>query len=167
MDLWKKKIIVVRVNGTHWKKVFAVMVTANIVQISDAWMTVVNIERELKMRKQEIIYIAVDNKDADCFIKELCKPGTITDSSMRVNWMKKSLETSEFQVRVVPLSDFRRFVPMSSIEYYLQSDKPFTTQLSLLENRYDELQMIKMRLSTSAKEIGIEKLIYILNGMKK
>lgn len=140
------------------------MVTVSIGQTLDAWMIVVNVGRALKMRKQEIIYIAVDYKDADFFIKELCKPGTITDSSMRVNWMKKSLETSEFQVRAVPLLDFCRFVPMSPIEYYLQSDKPFTTQLLSLENRYDELQMIKMRLSTSAKEIDIEKLIYILNG---
>jgi len=143
------------------------MTVANIVQILDALMIAADFGRVLKMRKPEIVYIAVDNKDADYFIKELCKPGTITDSSMRVNWMKRSLETSEFQVRVVSLSDFCRFVPMSSIEYYLQSDKPFTTQLSLLENRYDELQMIKMRLSTSAKEIDIEKLIYILNGMKE
>lgn len=119
------------------------------------------------MRKPEIVYIAVDNKDADFFLRNLCKPGIITDFLMRVNWMKKTLETSNFRVIAVPLSDFYRFVPMSSIEYYLQSDKPFTTQLSLLENRYDELQMIKMRLSTSAKEIDVKMLINILNGAKE
>ena len=63
--MWKKNIIVVHVNGMHWKKVSAVMVTVNIVQILDALMIVVNAGRVLEMRKQEIIYIAVDNKDAD------------------------------------------------------------------------------------------------------
>lgn len=43
VDCKKKKIIVVHVNGTHWKKESAVMVKANIVQISDAGMTVVNV----------------------------------------------------------------------------------------------------------------------------
>lgn len=38
VTLWKK-IIVAHANGTHWKKVSAVMVKANIVQISDTWMT--------------------------------------------------------------------------------------------------------------------------------
>lgn len=33
VDCKKKKIIVVHVNGTHWKKESAVMVKANIVQI--------------------------------------------------------------------------------------------------------------------------------------
>ena len=46
-------IIVVPANGTHWKKAYAVMAKANIVQISDAWMTVVNVGRVLKMTKQE------------------------------------------------------------------------------------------------------------------
>ena len=116
------------------------------------------------MRKQEIIYIAVDNKDADYFLERLCDPGIITDPCLRVDKRKKTLETSNYEVIAVPLLNFCRFTPISPIEYYLQSDKPFTTQLSLLENRYDELQMIKMRLSTSAKEIDIEKLVYILNG---
>ena len=45
------------------------------------------------MRKQEIIYIAVDNKDADCFLDELCKPGIITDTCLRVDRKKKMIET--------------------------------------------------------------------------
>ena len=50
--LWKK-IIVAHANGMHWKKAYAVMVKANVVQISDIWMTVVNVGRVLKMTKQE------------------------------------------------------------------------------------------------------------------
>ena len=56
-------------------------------------MIVVNVGRVLEMRKQEIIYIAVDNKDADCFLGELCKPGIITDTYLRVDRKKKTLET--------------------------------------------------------------------------
>lgn len=69
------------------------MVKANIVQISDVGMTVVNAGRVLKMSKQEIIYIAVDNKDADWFLGELCKPGMITDTCLRVDGKSKMLET--------------------------------------------------------------------------
>ena len=91
--MWKKKIIVVHVNGTQHTKVSAVMVTVNIVQTLDVWMIVVNARRVLEMRKQEIIYIAVDNKDAYCFLGELCKPGIITDTYLRVDRKKKTLET--------------------------------------------------------------------------
>lgn len=40
-----KKIIAVRVNGTHWKKAYAVMVTVSIGLILDALMIVVNVGR--------------------------------------------------------------------------------------------------------------------------
>ena len=91
--MWKKKIIVVHVNGTQHTKVSAVMAEMNIVQTLDAWMIVVNVGRVLEMRKQEIIYIAVDNKDADWFLGELCKPGIITDTYLRVDRKSKTLET--------------------------------------------------------------------------
>lgn len=83
---------VVRVNGTRYTKVSAAMVTVNIVQTLDALMIVVNAGRVLKMRKQKIIYIAVDNKDTDCFLERLCEPGVITDSHLRVDIKKKTLE---------------------------------------------------------------------------
>ena len=165
--MWKKKIIVVHVNGTHWKKLSAVMLTVNIVQTLDALMIVVNAGRVLKMRKQEIIYIAVDNKDADCFLDELCKPGIITDSYLRVDRKKKTLETSNYQVIAISLSDFCRLTPISPVKYYLYSNEPFTTQLALLENRYNELQLIKIRLSTSAKEMDMKMLIGMLNGVRE
>lgn len=44
--LWKKKIIVVHVNGTRHTKAFAVMVTVNIAQILDVLMIAVNVGRE-------------------------------------------------------------------------------------------------------------------------
>lgn len=115
------------------------------------------------MRKQEIIYIAVDNKDADYFLDELCNPGIITDTCLCVDRKKKMLEISNYQVIAVPLSSYRTFVPMSPIDIYLHSNKPLTMQLGLLENRYYKLQVIKMHLSTFAKEIDIERLIDILN----
>ena len=43
--LWKKKIIVARVNGTRYMRVSAVMATVNIVQTLDVLMTVVNVGR--------------------------------------------------------------------------------------------------------------------------
>lgn len=52
------------------------------------------------MRKQEIIYIAVDNKDADWFLGELCKPGIITDTCLRVDRKKKMLETQDSHILV-------------------------------------------------------------------
>lgn len=119
------------------------------------------------MRKQEIIYIAVDNKDADWFLDELCKPGIITDSYLRVDRKKKMIETSNYQVIAVPLSSYHTFVPMSPIDIYLHSNKPLTMQLGLLENRYNELQVIKMYLSIFAKEIDMKRLIDILNGVRE
>lgn len=119
------------------------------------------------MRKQEIIYIAVDNKDADYFLDELCEPGVITDSYLRVDRKNKTLETSNYQVIAVPLSDSHRFIPISPAKYCLYSDKPLTTQLALLENRYYELRVIKMHLATFSKEIDMEKLIDILNGVRE
>lgn len=119
------------------------------------------------MRKQEIIYIAVDNKDADYFLERLCDPGIITDPYLSVDRKKKTLETSNYQVIAVPLSNFCRPTPISPVKYYLYSDEPFTTQLALLENRYNELQLIKIRLSTSAKEIDMKMLIGMLNGVRE
>ena len=164
--LWIQKYvnIVARVNGTRYMRVSAVMVAVSIGQILDAWTIAVNTGRALKMIKQEIIYIAVDNKDAEYFLEQLCEPGKITDSYIRVDRMKKTLETINFQVRAVPLLDFYRFIPMSPIKIYLHSSKPFTARRPLLEDRYNEWQVIKMHLSTSAKEIDIETLIDILNG---
>lgn len=146
-------------------KAFAVMVTVNTVQTLDVLMTVVNAGRMLKMRKQEILYIAVDNKDADYFLNRLCEPGIITDSYLRVDRKKKTLETSNYQVMAVPLSNFCRFTPISPINFYLYSDKPLTTQLSLLENRFYELRMITIYLSMPARQINMRRLIDILNGV--
>lgn len=116
------------------------------------------------MRKQEIIYIAVDNKDAYYFLERLCDPGIITDPYLRVDKKNKTLETSNYQVIAVPLSDFCRFTPISPIEYYLQSAEPFATQLSMLKNRYNELEIIKTHLSIEAFEIDTKMLIDLLNG---
>ena len=41
--------IVVRVNGTQYTKVFAVMATVNISQALDAWMIVINVGRRTSM----------------------------------------------------------------------------------------------------------------------
>lgn len=116
------------------------------------------------MRKEEIIYIAVDNKDADCFFENLSKLVIISDPYIRIDRRNKTFETSKFKVKAVPLSDFFRIIPMTSTKYYLESDKPFTTQLSMLENRYDELQAIKTHLPITAPQIDVKMLVGILNG---
>lgn len=68
VTLWKK-IIVIHANGTHRKKASAVMVKANIVRISDAWMTVVNVGRVLKMTKELSDYKKVFSE-----LEERCSP---------------------------------------------------------------------------------------------
>lgn len=76
VTLWKK-IIVVHANGTHWKKASAVMAKANIVQISDAWMTVVNVGRVLKMTKKEAKKMQKelsDYKKVFSKLEERCSP---------------------------------------------------------------------------------------------
>jgi hypothetical protein len=164
--LWKKKIIVVHANGMHWKKAFAVMATVNIARILDYLMIAVNVGRVLKMRKQEIIYIAVDNKDANWFLNELCEVGRITDPYLRVDRRKKTIETSNCKVIAVSLSGCYTFAPISPIDFYLYSSKPITTQLELIKNRYNELKTIEMHLSTFATKIDMKILINILNGVE-
>lgn len=64
-------------NGTHWKKASAVMAKANIVQISDAWMTVVNVGRVLKMTEQEAKKMQKELSDYKKVFSELeerCSP---------------------------------------------------------------------------------------------
>lgn len=117
------------------------------------------------MRKREIIYITTDYKDADDFLMKLCEPGIISDSCIRVDKKKKTLETSNFQVHAVALSGSHNFITRSAADFYLISNKPFTVRLSELTRRYEELETIKMRLSLCAKEIDFKKLIDILNGM--
>lgn len=76
VTLWKK-IIVVHANGTHWKKASAVMAKANIVQISDAWMTVVNVGRVLKITKKEAKKMQKelsDYKKVFSKLEERCSP---------------------------------------------------------------------------------------------
>lgn len=76
VTLWKK-IIVAHANGMHWKKAYAVMVKANVVQISDIWMTVVNVGRVLKMTKQEAKKMKKELSDYKKVFSELeerCSP---------------------------------------------------------------------------------------------
>lgn len=76
VTLWKK-IIVIHANGTHRKKASAVMVKANIVHISDVWMTVVNVGRVLKMTKQEAKKMKKELSDYKKVFSELeerCSP---------------------------------------------------------------------------------------------
>ena len=142
------------------------MVTVNIVQILDALMIVVNVGRVLKMIKQEIIYIAVDSRDANWFLNELCEVGRITDPYLRVDRRKKTIETSNCKVIAVSLSGCYTFAPISPIDFYLYSSKPITTQLELIKNRYNELKTIEMHLSTFATKIDMKILINILNGVE-
>lgn len=116
------------------------------------------------MRKQEIIYITTDYKDADYFLMKLCEPGIISDSCIRVDKKKKTLETSNFQVQAVALSGSHNFTARSAVDFYLISNKLFTVRLTELR-RYEELETIKMHLSPCAKEIDFKKLIDILNGV--
>ena len=74
--LWKK-IIVAHANGMHWKKAYAVMVKANVVQTLDSLMTVVNVGRVLKMTEQEAKKMQKELSDYKKVFSELeerCSP---------------------------------------------------------------------------------------------
>lgn len=162
VTLWKK-IIAAYANGTHWKKASAVMVKANIVQISDVLMIIVNVGRALKMRKQEILYIAVDNKDADYFLIKLFNK--IHNKTPIVQFNRKTfiLETETCTVGIFVINSPHRTKTLrGAASYFLQSDKPFEMRISRIDELYNSLYYRDLWLKSDAKEITKEQFIKIL-----
>lgn len=162
VTLWKK-IIVSHANGTHWKKASAVMVKANIVQISDAWMTVVNVGRVLKMSKISVLYMAVDYEDADHFLMKLFNKTCNKTSIMQFNRRTLILETETCTVGVfIIMSPYRTKTLRGAASYFLQSGKPFRVRISRINELYDSLQYKNLWLGINAKKITEEQIIKLL-----
>lgn len=104
VTLWKK-IIVVNANGTHWKRAYAAMETVSIGQISDAWMTAVNVGRALKMSKISVLYMAINHKDAHEFLTWLIDKTRSDISIVRFDRKRYVLETDRCVVGTFILND--------------------------------------------------------------
>lgn len=161
--MWKKKIIVVHVNGTQDTKVSAVMAAVNIVQILDALMIVVNVGRVLKMSKISALYVAVDYKDADYFLIKLFNK--IHNKTPIVQFNRKTfvLETETCTVGIFIINSPHRTKTLrGAASYFLQSDKPFEMRISRINELYNSLQYKNLWLGINAKEITEEQLIKLL-----
>jgi hypothetical protein len=162
VTLWKK-IIVIHANGTHRKKESAVMVKANIVQILDFLMTVVNVGRTLKMSKISVLYMAINHKDAHEFLTWLIDKTRSDISIVRFDRKRYVLETDRCVVGTFILNDpCRGRALRNSADFFLQSNKPFEARLRMIKDLYySSLQGIE-ELGIDAKEITEEQLIKLL-----
>lgn len=139
------------------------MVTANIVQISDAWMTVVNVGRVLKMSKISVLYMAVDHKDAHDFFIWLIDKTRSNIPIVRFDRKRYVLETDKCVVGTFILNHpCRGRTLRNSADFFLQSNKPFEARLRIIKDLYwSSLQGIA-ELGINAKEIAKEQLIKLL-----
>lgn len=154
---------VVRVNGTRYMKVSAVMVTVNIAQILDVWTIVVNTGRVLKMSKISALYMAVDCKDADYFLIKLVNKIHNKTSIVRFNRKTFILETETCTVGIFIINSPHRTKTLrGAASYFLQSDKPFEMRISRINELYNSLQYKDSWLGINAKEITEGQLIELL-----
>lgn len=139
------------------------MVTANIVQTLDVLMIIVNVGRALKMRKQEILYIAVDNKDADYFLIKLFNKIHNKTPIVQFNRNTFVLETETCTVGIFIINSPHRTKTLrGAASYFLQSDKPFEMRISRINELYNSLQYKNLWLGINAKEITEEQIIKLL-----
>lgn len=139
------------------------MVKANIVQISDTWMTVVNVGRVLKMSKISVLYMAVDYKDAHDFLIWLIYKTRSDIPIVRFDRKRYLLETDKCVVGTFILNHPCRGRSLrNSADFFLQSNKPFEARLRIIKDLYwSSLQGIA-ELGINAKEITKEQLIKLL-----
>jgi hypothetical protein len=126
-------------------------------------MIIVNVGRALKMRKQEILYIAVDNKDADYFLIKLFNK--IHNKTPIVQFNRKTfvLETETCTVGIFIINSPHRTKTLrDAASYFLQSDKPFEMRISRINELYNSLQYKNLWLGINAKEITEEQIIKLL-----
>lgn len=115
------------------------------------------------MRKQEIIYIAVDHKDADYFLIKLFNKIHNKTSIVRFSRKTFILETETCTVGVFIINSPHRVKTLrGAASYFLQSDKPFETQISRIDKLYDSLHCRELWLEIDAKEITKEQFTKIL-----
>ena len=115
------------------------------------------------MRKQEIIYIAVDYKDADYFLTELFDRIHNITSIIQFNKKTLILETETCIVGTFIINSPHRTKTLrGAASYFLQSGKQFETQISRIDKLYDSLHCRELWLESGAKEITKEQFIKIL-----
>lgn len=115
------------------------------------------------MRKQEIIYIAVDYKDADYFLIKLFNKIHNKTSIVRFNRKTFILETETCTVGTFIINSPHRTKTLrGAASYFLQSDKPFEMRVSRINKLYNSLQYKNLWLGINAKEITEEQIIKLL-----
>ena len=115
------------------------------------------------MRKQEIIYIAVDYKDADYFLTELFDRIHNITSIIRFDRKTFILETETCTVGTFIINSPHRTKTLrGAASYFLQSDKPFEMRVSRINKLYNSLQYKNLWLGINAKEITEEQIIKLL-----
>ena len=115
------------------------------------------------MRKQEIIYIAVDHKDADYFLTKLFDKIYNKASIIQFNKKTLILETETCIVGTFIINSPHRTKTLrGAASYFLQSDKPFEMRVSRINKLYNSLQYKNLWLGINAKEITEEQLIKLL-----
>ncbi len=115
------------------------------------------------MRRQEILYIAVDNKDADYFLIKLFNK--IHNKTPIVQFNRKTfiLETETCTVGIFIINSPHRTKTLrGAASYFLQSDKPFEMRISRINELYNSLQYKNLWLGINAKEITEEQIIKLL-----
>lgn len=115
------------------------------------------------MRKQEIIYIAVDHKDADYFLTKLFDKIYNKASIIQFNKKTLILETETCIVGTFIINSPHRTKTLrGAASYFLQSDKPFETRISRIDELYNSLHCRELWLEVDAKEITKEQFAKIL-----
>lgn len=115
------------------------------------------------MRKQVILYIAVDYKDTDYFLTELFDKIYNITSIIQFNKKTLILETETCIVGAFIINSPHRTKTLrGAAGYFLQSDKPFEMRISRIDELYNSLHYRDLWLKSDAKEITKEQFIKIL-----
>lgn len=130
---------------------------SEIVQISDAWMTVVNVGRVLKMSKISVLYMAVNYEDAHEFLTWLIDKTRSYISIVRFDRKRYVLETDKCVVGTFILNHpCRGRALRNSADFFLQSNKPFEARLRIIKDLYWPSRQGIAELGIKAKEISKE-----------
>ena len=104
------------------------------------------------MRKQVILYIAVDHKDADYFLTELFDKIYNITSIIQFNKKTLILETETCIVGAFIINSPHRTKTLrGAAGYFLQSDKPFEMRISRIDELYNHLHYGDLWLKSDAK----------------
>lgn len=120
----------------------------------------------MKKNKTEILYIAVDSKDANFILNELSKK-IRKSANMEIDFRRKTLQTDNYIVNMRPISTV---IPVSFrhlAEYVILSDKTFGFKLHQVKDLVEKLQYIRIHTSITSKVIDENHLLEMLNDSPK